>query len=58
MEYLEHGDLDAYMKQLGRPLPEPEVIQIVSQLAEGIDLLHRSKFVHRDIKPAACPCAL
>lgn len=52
MEYFEHGDLDAYMKQLGQPLPESEVTRIVSQLAEGLDLVHRSRFVHRDIKPA------
>lgn len=52
MEYLENGDLDTYTEQLGRPLPESEVKIIISQITQGIELLHQTKFVHRDIKPA------
>ncbi|CAH0004472.1 unnamed protein product [Clonostachys byssicola] len=48
MEYMEHGDLQNY---LGRPFPEAEVQQIVGQLLEGLDFMHASGFIHRDLKP-------
>ena len=48
MEYLRHGDLQ---RHLMKPLPEREVRQIALQLAEGLDLMHKNNFVHRDLKP-------
>lgn len=48
MEYLRHGDLQKYLQ---KPLPEREARQIARQLAEGLDLMHKNNFVHRDLKP-------
>ncbi|CAH0047665.1 unnamed protein product [Clonostachys solani] len=48
MEYMELGDLQSY---LTRPFPEAEVQQIVGQLLEGLDFMHASDFIHRDLKP-------
>ena len=49
MEYLPCGDLHQYLRSA---LPEHEGQQIVSQLLEGLDSMHESGFVHRDLKPA------
>lgn len=48
MEYLDHGDLQRYLTQ---PLPEVESIQIISQILEGLHLMHENGFAHRDLKP-------
>ena len=48
MEYLEHGDLQQY---IGIPLPEPQAISIVAQVAQALQYMHHRQFVHRDIKP-------
>lgn len=48
MEYIEHGDLNTY---LNKPLPEKEAQEITFQVLEGLELLHRNHFVHRDVKP-------
>ena len=51
MDY-EHGEsLDRLLKRR-RTLDEPELLDIVYPLLEGLDEVHAAGFVHRDIKPA------
>ena len=51
MDY-EHGEsLDVLLKRR-RTLDEPELLDIVYPLLEGLDEVHAAGFVHRDIKPA------
>ncbi|KAJ5817346.1 hypothetical protein N7447_009579 [Penicillium robsamsonii] len=51
MEYLELGDLHNYLLKKKQPLPELEARSIMSQILEGLDLMHGNDFVHRDLKP-------
>jgi serine/threonine protein kinase len=51
MEYLEGQSLQQLMKS-GAPLPFEKVVDIVAQVAEGLDYAGRFGIVHRDIKPA------
>jgi serine/threonine protein kinase len=50
MEYFPGGDLDTYLREKP-PLPENEAGQIISQVLEGLAIMHREKYAHRDIKP-------
>jgi len=50
MEYLGNGDLDTYLRSRP-PLRESECGQITSQVAKGLELMHKAGFAHRDIKP-------
>ncbi|KAJ5521021.1 hypothetical protein N7463_001474 [Penicillium fimorum] len=51
MEYLEIGDLHNYLLKQKQPLPELEARSIMSQILEGLDLMHDNGFAHRDLKP-------
>ncbi|KUM60481.1 hypothetical protein ACN42_g6647 [Penicillium freii] len=51
MEYLELGDLQDYVLAQSQPLPEFEVQRIMSQILEGLDLMHENGYAHRDLKP-------
>jgi serine/threonine protein kinase len=53
MEYLQLGDLSAY---LSKPFVESEAACITRQLLEGLNFLHRSRFIHRDLKPQVSAC--
>jgi calcium/calmodulin-dependent protein kinase I len=55
MEWLQHGDLHAYLcRQDREPLqiPESQAQQVVSQLLDGLKFMHENGFAHRDFKPS------
>jgi serine/threonine protein kinase len=51
MRYVDGQPLDRLIKSKGH-LPWDEAVNILSDVAEGLDYAHRKGFVHRDIKPA------
>jgi serine/threonine protein kinase len=51
MAFVEGASLDERIEAQG-PLPLPECVRIVGELASGLDALHREGLVHRDVKPA------
>jgi len=51
MEYLDGRTLRQRLDGEG-PLPPAEVAAIVSQVARGLDAVHRQGLLHRDIKPS------
>jgi serine/threonine protein kinase len=50
MEFVEGAALGDWIKSR-RPLAEPLVAAMVGPLLDGLDVVHRSGFLHRDIKP-------
>lgn len=52
MEYAEGGNLHSFvMNRKGLPLPEEEVLLIVTQLFLALKYLHEGHYLHRDLKP-------
>lgn len=51
LKYYQGGDLAQYVQKSG-PLPEDEVIRIITQIASGLAYAHQHNIIHRDIKPA------
>jgi hypothetical protein len=51
MELLEGETLESIMKRSGR-LDTKLVLEIVAQIAAGLEAVHKQKLVHRDIKPS------
>lgn len=49
MEYLEGGELGAYVKEKGG-LSEEEAKHFFKQLLSAIDYCHNEKLIHRDLK--------
>jgi DNA-binding beta-propeller fold protein YncE len=50
MRFVKGGDLKQRISQRG-PLPPPEAIDLLAQVAEALDTAHASGIVHRDVKP-------
>ena len=50
MEFLEGKSLQAIMR--GGRLPFTTIVDLVAQVADGLDYAHRFGVVHRDVKPA------
>lgn len=51
MEYLKLGDLSQYAVA---GIREVEIKEIAKDIAEGLNVMHRYGFNHRDIKPQVC----
>jgi serine/threonine protein kinase len=48
--YVDGGSLDARLEREG-PLPLEDTLRICDQVASGLDAMHASGLVHRDVKP-------
>jgi len=51
MAYVDGGDLRSMMASAGRPLPFQQIVELLSQIASGLDYAHDKGVIHRDIKP-------
>jgi serine/threonine protein kinase len=51
MEYLPLGDLEDNVPPEASAVKEGEIKDIVSQILEGLKIMHLENFVHRDLKP-------
>jgi serine/threonine protein kinase/streptogramin lyase len=51
MPYFEKGSLANRIKP-GQPLDTQTILEIATQVAEGLSFAHRSGIIHRDLKPA------
>ena len=51
MEFVEGETLECLIERSG-PLEVKLAVEISSQVASGLDAVHKQKIVHRDIKPA------
>ena len=50
MEYFQYGDLHKFIPNSG-PCTESGAKMITMQLLEGLDIMHKIGFTHRDLKP-------
>ena len=51
MPYLPDGSLASQLERQG-PLPLPQTVQYVEQLASALDYAHARGIIHRDVKPS------
>ena len=52
MDYLEGESVSAYLKRTGQPMDEHRVADILRQLLQALEEVHRQGLFHLDIKPA------
>lgn len=50
IEFCEGGAVDSIMVDLEKPLTESQIRYICHEICLGLDFLHKSKVIHRDLK--------
>ena len=51
MEYVGGGDLAERLGDPERPIPVPEIVNILAQMCLGVQAIHDAGIIHRDLKP-------
>ena len=51
IQFCNNGDLESYLKKMGR-LSEEEAVYFLMQIMNGFQVLHKNKIMHRDVKLA------
>lgn len=50
LEYCDGGAMDSIMRDLDRPLAEPQIAYVCKHLCEALVYIHENKVIHRDLK--------
>ncbi|XP_046386682.1 serine/threonine-protein kinase 10 [Ischnura elegans] len=50
IEYCDGGALDSIMVELEKPLTEQQIAYVCQHMLNGLEFLHKSKVIHRDLK--------
>lgn len=50
MPFIKNGTLADWLQ--GQPLPLPDILRIITQVADALDYAHGQGLVHRDVKPS------
>ncbi|XP_060524154.1 serine/threonine-protein kinase 10 isoform X2 [Cylas formicarius] len=50
IEYCDGGALDSIMTELEKPLTEPQIAYVCQHMCKGLQFLHKSHIIHRDLK--------
>jgi serine/threonine protein kinase len=58
MPFYKNGDLMGYIKRRAKPqqkkyVPKEKVVTYITQLARGLEFIHKNHVMHRDIKPVS-----
>ncbi len=50
MPFIKNGTLADWLQ--GQPIPLPEILRVITQVADALDYAHAQGLVHRDVKPS------
>lgn len=50
IEYCDGGAVDSIMTELEKPLNEPQIAYVCQNMSKGLQFLHKSHIIHRDLK--------
>lgn len=50
IEYCDGGAVDSIMVELEKPLTEPQIAYVCQHMNRGLQFLHKSHIIHRDLK--------
>ncbi|MCB9641108.1 MAG: serine/threonine protein kinase [Myxococcales bacterium] len=52
MDWVDGADLEQYLRRLGRPLKNEEILEIFLPVLDAVGYAHQHQVIHRDLKPS------